>query len=97
MQYEELLYDKQDHRGLTRGAWLPLVGIRRTKDFALLHGTMTGVEAAEYGWATRSVSPDRLDDTVDRMAAEIARVPLEILMMKKLAIISASITWACAT
>ena len=27
-----------------------------------------------------------MEDTVDRMAAEIARVPREILMMKKLAI-----------
>jgi enoyl-CoA hydratase len=72
--------------GLIWGAWLPLVGIRKTKDFAFLHGTMSGVEAERYGWATVSVAPDQLEDTVARMAEEIARVPLEILMMKKLAI-----------
>jgi enoyl-CoA hydratase len=72
--------------GLIWGAWLPLVGIRKTKDFAFLHGTMTGIEAAQYGWATRSVPASDLEDTVNRMAEEIARVPLEILMMKKLAI-----------
>jgi enoyl-CoA hydratase len=72
--------------GLIWGSWLPLVGIRKTKDFAFLHGTMTGVEAAEYGWATRAVPPESLEAVVDNMAAEIARVPLEILMMKKLAI-----------
>jgi len=72
--------------GLIWGAWLPVVGIRKTKDFAFLHGTMNGIEAAQCGWATRSVPNAELADTVDRMAAEIARVPLEILMMKKLAI-----------
>ncbi len=72
--------------GLIWGSWLPLVGIRKTKDFAFLHGTMTGLEAAQYGWATRSVAASDLEDTVNRMAEEIARVPLEILMMKKLAI-----------
>jgi len=72
--------------GLIWGAWLPLVGIRKTKDFAFLHGTMNGIEAAQCGWATRSVPLADLTGTVDRMAAEIARVPLEILMMKKLAI-----------
>jgi enoyl-CoA hydratase len=72
--------------GLIWGAWLPLVGIRKTKDFAFLHGTMSGLEAAQYGWATRAVPAESLGTVVDDMAAEIARVPLEILMMKKLAI-----------
>jgi enoyl-CoA hydratase len=73
-------------QGLIWGSWLPLVGLRKTKDFAFLHGTMNGIEAAECGWATRSVPASELEDLVDRMAAEIARVPLEILMMKKRAI-----------
>lgn len=72
--------------GLIWGAWLPLVGLRKTKDFAFLHGTMDGDEAARCGFATRSVPPEKLAETVERMADEIARVPLEILMMKKLAI-----------
>lgn len=72
--------------GLIWGAWLPLVGLRKTKDFAFLHGTMDGIEAERCGWATKSVPAGELEDTVDRMAAEITRVPLEILMMKKLAI-----------
>ena len=73
-------------QGLIWGSWLPLVGLRKTKDFAFLHGTMDGIEAQQCGWATRAVSGVDLADTVDRMAAEIARVPLEILMMKKRAI-----------
>jgi len=72
--------------GLIWGAWLPLVGLRKTKDFAFLHGTMDGREAQQCGFATRSVPPSELEGMVDRMADEIARVPLEILMMKKLAI-----------
>ncbi|MGH8664997.1 MAG: enoyl-CoA hydratase-related protein [Burkholderiales bacterium] len=72
--------------GLIWGAWLPVVGIRKTKDFAFLHGTMDGRQAEQCGFATRSVPATELAGTVDRMAAEIARVPLEILMMKKLAI-----------
>jgi enoyl-CoA hydratase len=73
-------------QGLIWGAWLPLVGLRKTKDFAFLHGTMDGIEAQQCGWATKAVPASDLEDTVDRMAAEIARIPLEILMMKKLAI-----------
>ncbi|MDA0664833.1 MAG: enoyl-CoA hydratase-related protein [Proteobacteria bacterium] len=73
-------------QGLIWGSWLPLVGLRKTKDFAFLHGTMNGIEAAECGWATKSVPAAELADLVDDMAAEIARVPLEILMMKKRAI-----------
>jgi enoyl-CoA hydratase len=73
-------------QGLIWGAWLPLVGLRKTKDFAFLHGTMNGIEAQQCGWATKSVAPALLEETVDRMASEIARVPLEILMMKKRAI-----------
>ncbi|MCC6534479.1 MAG: enoyl-CoA hydratase/isomerase family protein [Burkholderiales bacterium] len=72
--------------GLIWGAWLPVVGLRKTKDFAFLHGTMDGREAQQCGFATRSVPLARLEETVNRMADEIARVPLEILMMKKLAI-----------
>ncbi|MEX2617423.1 MAG: enoyl-CoA hydratase-related protein [Alphaproteobacteria bacterium] len=73
-------------QGLIWGSWLPLVGLRKTKDFAFLHGTMNGIEAAGCGWATKSVPAAELADLVDDMAAEIARVPLEILMMKKRAI-----------
>ena len=73
-------------QGLIWGSWLPLVGLRKTKDFAFLHGTMNGIEAAECGWATKSVPAAELADLVDDMATEIARVPLEILMMKKRAI-----------
>jgi enoyl-CoA hydratase len=73
-------------QGLIWGSWLPLVGLRKTKDFAFLHGTMNGIEAAECGWATKAVPAAELADLVDDMAAEIARVPLEILMMKKRAI-----------
>ena len=47
---------------------------------------MNGIEAQQCGWATRSVPSAQLEQLVDDMAAEIARVPLEILMMKKLAI-----------
>ncbi len=72
--------------GMIWGAWLPLVGLRKTKDFAFLHGTMTGKEAEQNGFATKSVPFELLEKTVDDMADEIARVPLEILMMKKNAI-----------
>jgi enoyl-CoA hydratase len=37
-------------QGLIWGSWLPLVGLRKTKDFAFLHGTMDGIEALQCGW-----------------------------------------------
>ena len=49
-------------QGLIWGSWLPLVGLRKTKDFAFLHGTMNGIEAAECGWATKAVPAAGLAD-----------------------------------
>ncbi len=73
-------------QGLIWGVWLPLVGLRKTKDYLFLHGLMSGKEAERSGWATKSVPADKLEDTVNRMAKEIARVPLEILMVKKITV-----------
>jgi hypothetical protein len=47
---------------------------------------MDDLEALQRGCATRAVPAAERAGGVERMAAEIARVPLEILMMKTLAI-----------
>jgi len=73
-------------QGLIWGVWLPLIGVRKTKDYVFLHGLMSGKEAQRCGWATKSVPLAKLEDTVNRMALEIARIPLEILMVKKLTV-----------
>ncbi len=70
-------------QGIYSPVWLSLIGVRKAKEFMFLGGLMDGAEAAQIGWATRAVPADELEAAVDRMAAQIARIPLEMLMIKK--------------
>ncbi|HMG45470.1 MAG TPA: enoyl-CoA hydratase-related protein [Acidimicrobiales bacterium] len=63
------------------------VGLRRAKELSFVPmSSLTGREAAELGWANRSVPAAELDATVAGLAAQIARVPSGVLRMKKEAI-----------
>ena len=70
-------------QGIYSPVWLSLVGVRKAKEFMFLGGLMDGTEAVRIGWATRAVPADELDAAVEKMAAHIARIPLEMLMIKK--------------
>jgi enoyl-CoA hydratase len=70
-------------QGIYSPVWLSLIGVRKAKEFMFLGGLMDGTEAAWIGWATRAVPADKLEATVESMAAQIARIPLEMLMIKK--------------
>ena len=47
---------------------------------------MPGTTAADWGWANYAVPEEELWDNVAALAADISKVPLEILRMKKYSI-----------
>lgn len=63
------------------------LGIHRAKEYSFQIGsTLTGVEAASYGFANRAVPADDLADHVLAMAMRMARIPSDLLRVKKEAI-----------
>lgn len=70
--------------GLISPFWLPLIGPKRAKEYAIVGGLrMSGKEAAQFGWANRAVPAAKLEAEVDKMAKEIAKRPLEVLSTEK--------------
>jgi enoyl-CoA hydratase len=67
--------------------WVPLVGPKRAKQMSFVAGsTISGAEAAAWGWANYSVPAAELLTEVRRLSGEIAKTPAKVLRMKKLAI-----------
>jgi len=67
--------------------WVPLVGIKRAKQMSFEPDSrISGVTASEWGWANYSVPADQLIDTVRAHALRIAKVPADVLLMKKMAL-----------
>ena len=70
--------------GLIAPFWLPLIGPKKTKEYMMRFGSrMTGKEAERIGWANKAVPADKLEEEVDQMAREIAKVPVELLALEK--------------
>lgn len=64
-----------------------LVGPKRAKEFSFVAGnTIDGTTAVEWGIANHAVPADRLLDAVRELAARIAKVPSDLLRIKKLSI-----------
>jgi len=67
--------------------WVPLVGIKRAKQMSFEPDSrISGVMASEWGWANYSVPAEKLMDTVRAHALRIAKVPAEVLFMKKMSL-----------
>ena len=71
------------------GLWAHRLGDQRAKRLLLTGDTLTGREAAEWGLAVEAPEPDRLDERTERLVQRIAAMPLNQLMMVKLALNSA--------
>jgi enoyl-CoA hydratase len=66
-------------------AWL--MGPKKAKEMSYVVGSrMSGLEAAELGWANHAVPADEVVGRADRLARVIARTPTELLQVKKRAI-----------
>jgi enoyl-CoA hydratase len=63
------------------------IGVRKAKELSFQTGSeLTGLEAAEIGWANRAVPANELDAAVSTMATRIARTPPGLLRLKKQAL-----------
>ncbi|MBI2958108.1 MAG: enoyl-CoA hydratase/isomerase family protein [Chloroflexi bacterium] len=73
--------------GFVASMWVWLVGARKTKElFYTIGNTVSGVEAAQIGWATKAVPADKLEAEVNVLASGIAETPMELLKLYKLQI-----------
>lgn len=65
-------------------AWQPwMLGMRRGMEALLTGNAISGIEAATFGFATRSFAPDSLEDSVLEVANQLAQIPGDLLALNK--------------
>jgi enoyl-CoA hydratase len=79
------------------GMWAHRLGDQRAKRLLFTGDTITGAEAAEWGLAIEAPAPEELDERTEILLARIARMPLNQLVMAKLALNSALLAQGVAT
>jgi enoyl-CoA hydratase len=67
------------------GMWAHRLGDQRAKRLLFTGDTITGAEAAEWGLAVEAPPPEDLDERTEILLERIARMPVNQLMMVKLA------------
>jgi enoyl-CoA hydratase len=73
--------------GMLTPTWVHLIGPKRAKEMAYRVGsTMSATQAEEWGFANQVSPADRLSEVALAFAEEIARTPLDLLVLKKAAI-----------
>ncbi len=73
--------------GFIGQSWAWVVGMHRAKYLSFLPGSqISGSQAALWGWATLSIPMERLEQETYSYASRIAKVPSELLRIKKLSI-----------
>jgi enoyl-CoA hydratase len=60
-----------------------LMGMRTAMEQMLTGDSMTGAEAAEYGWATRAFPAEELEAKTIEMALRMAKIPADLLQINK--------------
>ena len=65
-------------------AWL--VGMRRGMEMMLTGDSISGIEAAQRGWATRAYPIEELEERVLEIAQRIAQIPPDIVALNKRAV-----------
>lgn len=79
------------------GMWAHRLGDQRAKRLLLTGDTITGREAYEWGLAVEAPEPNELDERTEILVQRIARLPLNQLIMVKLALNSALLQQGVAT
>ncbi|MCU1401232.1 MAG: enoyl-CoA hydratase [Acidimicrobiales bacterium] len=59
------------------------LGMRTAMEMMLTGDSITGVEAAEGGWANKAFPADQLDDRVVDVAVRIAMIPSQLVQLNK--------------
>ncbi|OMC49984.1 enoyl-CoA hydratase [Mycolicibacterium fortuitum] len=67
------------------GLWAHRLGDQRAKRLLFTGDCITGAQAAEWGLAVEAPEPDDLDECTERLVARIAAMPVNQLIMAKLA------------
>lgn len=62
------------------------LGMRKAMEMYMTGRSISGAEAVQYGWANAAFPPEALEGEVLKIAAEIARMPLDVLQLNKRAI-----------
>ena len=68
------------------GLWAHRLGDQRAKRLLLTGDSITGAQAAEWGLAVEAPAPEHLDERTERLVQRIAAVPVNQLIMAKLAL-----------
>jgi enoyl-CoA hydratase len=79
------------------GMWAHRLGDQRAKRLLFTGDLITGKQAAEWGLAVESCPRDELDERADMLVQRIALLPVNQLMMVKLALNSALLAQGVAT
>lgn len=79
------------------GLWAHRLGDQRAKRLLLTGDCITGAQAAEWGLAVEAPDPQDLDERTERLVARIAALPVNQLIMIKLALNSALLQQGVAT
>lgn len=79
------------------GMWAHRVGDQRAKRLLFTGDTITGAEAYEWGLAIEAPPPEELDARTEVLLERIARMPVNQLMMAKLALNSTLLAQGVAT
>jgi len=79
------------------GMWAHRLGDQRAKRLLFTGDTITGAEAAEWGLVVEAPAPEDLDERTEVLVGRIARMPLNQLIMVKLALNSALLNQGVAT
>ena len=79
------------------GLWAHRLGDQRAKRLLLTGDCITGQQAAEWGLAVEAPDPAHLDERTERLVARIAAVPVNQLIMIKLAMNTALLQQGVAT
>jgi enoyl-CoA hydratase len=79
------------------GLWAHRLGDQRAKRLLFTGDCITGAQAAEWGWAIEAPDPKDLDERTELLVERIAAVPVNQLIMVKLALNSALLQQGVAT
>jgi enoyl-CoA hydratase len=79
------------------GMWAHRLGDQRAKRLLFTGDTISGAEAVEWGLAVEAPEPEKLDERTEILLERIARLPVNQLMMTKLALNTALLAQGVAT
>jgi len=79
------------------GMWAHRLGDQRAKRLLLTGDCISGAQAAEWGLAVEACPADELDERAERLVERIAMMPINQLMMVKLALNSALLAQGVTT